>query len=107
MSSDSAMRSAEIEVLAVQRRRRYSAEEKQRLVEETLQPGMNVSLVVALSSKQSSAEGRMVPVGPRRLDNNTPQVRATGFAYAPASNALPARVLTRDHATVVHQLPCV
>jgi transposase len=45
MSRDSAMPSAEIEVLAVQRRRRYSAEEKQRLVEETLQPGMNVSLV--------------------------------------------------------------
>jgi transposase len=29
----------------VQRRRRYSAAEKQRLVEQTFQPGMNVSLV--------------------------------------------------------------
>jgi transposase len=39
------MPSAEAEVFAVQRRRRYSGEEKQRLVEETFQPGMNVSLV--------------------------------------------------------------
>ena len=45
MSRDSVMPSAEPEVFAVQRRRRYSAEEKQRLVEETLQPGMNVSIV--------------------------------------------------------------
>ena len=46
MSRDSAMPStSEVEVFAVQRRRRYSAEEKQRLVEATFQPGMNVSLV--------------------------------------------------------------
>ena len=45
MSRDSVMPSAEVEVLAVQRRRRYSAAEKQRLVEQTFQPGMNVSLV--------------------------------------------------------------
>lgn len=46
MSRDSAMPStSEVEVFAVQRRRRYSAEEKQRLVEQTFQPGMNVSLV--------------------------------------------------------------
>jgi transposase len=31
--------------MAVQRRRRYSAAEKQRLVEESMQPGMNMSLV--------------------------------------------------------------
>lgn len=45
MSRDSSMPSAEVEVFAVQRRRRFSAEEKQRLVHETLQPGMSVSLV--------------------------------------------------------------
>jgi transposase len=39
------MPSAEVEVLAAQRRRRYSAGDKQRLVEQTLQAGMNVSLV--------------------------------------------------------------
>jgi len=36
---------AEVEVLAVQRRRRYSAEEKQRMVQETYQPGMTLSHV--------------------------------------------------------------
>jgi transposase len=45
MSRDSVMPSAEVEVLAVQRRRRWSAAEKQRLVEETFRPGMNVSIV--------------------------------------------------------------
>jgi transposase len=45
MSRDRSMPSAEVEVLTVQRRRRFSAEEKQRLVEQTLQPGMTVSLV--------------------------------------------------------------
>ena len=45
MSRDSSMPSAEVEVFAVQRRRRFSAEEKQRLVHETFQPGMSVSLV--------------------------------------------------------------
>lgn len=46
MSRDSAMPSAgQVEVFSVQRRRRFSAEEKQRLVEQTFQPGMNVSLV--------------------------------------------------------------
>ena len=39
MSRDSAIPSAEVEVLEVQRRRRWSAAEKQRLVEETLRPG--------------------------------------------------------------------
>jgi transposase len=39
------MPSAEIAVLAVQRRRRYSAEEKQRMVQETFQPGMTLSQV--------------------------------------------------------------
>lgn len=45
MSRDSVMPSAEVEILSVQRRRRFTADEKQRLVQETLQPGMNVSLV--------------------------------------------------------------
>lgn len=45
MSTDSVMLSAEIEVLATQRRRRFSAAEKQRLVEETLQLGKAVSWV--------------------------------------------------------------
>lgn len=45
MSRDSVIPSAEVEVLSVQRRRRYSAAEKQRLVEESLQPGMNLSIV--------------------------------------------------------------
>ena len=39
------MPGAEVEVLAVQRRRRFSAGEKQRLVEQTLHPGMSVSWV--------------------------------------------------------------
>src|ERR1700733_1237781 len=43
MSRDMSMPSAE--VFAVQRRRFFSAEEKQRLVQETLQPGMTISLV--------------------------------------------------------------
>ena len=45
MSRPSVMPSAEIEVLAVQRRRRYSAEEKQRMVQETYEPGMTLSQV--------------------------------------------------------------
>lgn len=45
MSRDSVIPSAEVEVLSVRRRRRYSPEEKQRLVEESLQPGMNMSIV--------------------------------------------------------------
>ena len=45
MSRDMSMPSAQVEVFAVQRRRRFSAEEKQRLVQETLQPGMTISLV--------------------------------------------------------------
>lgn len=45
MSRQSDMPSAEIAVLAVQRRRRYSAEEKQRMVQETFQPGMTLSQV--------------------------------------------------------------
>ena len=45
MCRESVIPSAEVEALAVQRRRRYSAAEKQRLVEQTLQLGMNVSLV--------------------------------------------------------------
>jgi transposase len=36
---------SEVEVLAVQRRRRYSAEEKQRMVQETYQPGATLSQV--------------------------------------------------------------
>ena len=45
MSRPSAMPSSEIEILAVQRRRRFSAEEKQRMVQETYQPGMTLSHV--------------------------------------------------------------
>jgi transposase len=45
MSRHSDMPSSEVEVLAVQRRRRYTAEEKQRMVEETYQPGMSLSEV--------------------------------------------------------------
>jgi len=37
------MRSSEIEVLAVQRRRRFSADEKRRMVQETYQSGMTLS----------------------------------------------------------------
>ena len=45
MSRDSSIPSSELEVLSVQRRRRFSAAEKQRMVEETNEPGMTVSLV--------------------------------------------------------------
>ena len=45
MSRPSAMPSSEIEILAVQRRRRFSAAEKQRMVQETYQPGMTLSHV--------------------------------------------------------------
>ena len=45
MSRASDRPSAEVEVLSVQRRRRFSASEKQQMVEETNQPGMNVSIV--------------------------------------------------------------
>ncbi len=45
MSRPSAMPMSEVEVLAVQRRRRFSAEEKQRMVQETYQPGATLSQV--------------------------------------------------------------
>jgi transposase-like protein len=45
MSRPSSVPSAKVEVLSVQHRRRFTAEEKQRLVAETHQPGMNVSIV--------------------------------------------------------------
>lgn len=45
MFRPSSMPMSEVEVLAVQRRRRYSAEEKQRMVQETYQPGMTLSQV--------------------------------------------------------------
>lgn len=46
MSSDPDARSPRVEVLSsVQRRRRWSAAEKVRLVEEAMQPGMSVSYV--------------------------------------------------------------
>ena len=45
MSRDSVGPSAEVEALAVQRGRRFSAAKKQRLVEQTQQPGVNVSWV--------------------------------------------------------------
>lgn len=45
MSRDSVMPRAEVEILSVQRRRRFTAEEKRQFVEETLQPGANISLV--------------------------------------------------------------
>jgi len=45
MSRHSAIPSSEIEVLAVQRRRRFTAEEKQRMVQETYQPGSSLSQV--------------------------------------------------------------
>ena len=45
MSRLGSMPMSEVEVLAVQRRRRYSAEEKQRMVQETYQPGATLSQV--------------------------------------------------------------
>ena len=45
MSRPSSMPMPEVEVLAVQRRRRYSAEEKQRMVQETYEPGATLSQV--------------------------------------------------------------
>jgi transposase len=36
---------AEVEVLSIQRRQRFTAEEKRQFVEETLQPGTNIFLV--------------------------------------------------------------
>lgn len=45
MSRHSAMPSAEVDVLAARRRRRCSAEEKQRMVQETYQPAMTLSQV--------------------------------------------------------------
>lgn len=45
MSRHMSMPSAEVEVLSVQRRRRFTAEEKRQFVEETFQPGTNISLV--------------------------------------------------------------
>jgi transposase len=54
MSRDMSMPSAQVEVFAVQRRRRFSAEEKQRLVQETLQPGMTISLVAPSSAQALS-----------------------------------------------------
>lgn len=45
MSRDSVMPRAKVEILSVQRRRRFTAEEKRQFVEETLQPGTSISLV--------------------------------------------------------------
>src|ERR1700722_18653004 len=72
MSRDMSMPSAQAEVFTVQRRRRFSAEEKQRLVQETLQPGMTISLVARqhkLSAKllfrwrRLSSEGALSAIG--------------------------------------------
>jgi transposase len=72
MSRDISMPSAEVEVFAVQRRRRFSAEEKQRLVQETLQPGMTISLVARQHKispsllfrwRKLSSEGALSAVG--------------------------------------------
>ena len=46
MASDASVRPSRVEVItSVQRRRRWSAAEKVRLVEETMQPGMSVSYI--------------------------------------------------------------
>jgi len=45
MSRPISMPMSEVEVLAVQRRRRFTAEEKQRMVQETYQPGATLSQV--------------------------------------------------------------
>jgi transposase len=46
MTSDASVRPSRVEVItSVQRRRRWSAAEKVRLVEETMQPGMSVSYI--------------------------------------------------------------
>lgn len=45
MSRPVSMPMSEVEVLAVQRRRRFTAEEKQRMVQETYQPGSTLSQV--------------------------------------------------------------
>ena len=45
MSRPISMPMSEVEVLAVQRRRRFTAEEKQRMVQETYQPGSTLSQV--------------------------------------------------------------
>jgi transposase len=62
------MPSAEVEVLSVQRRRRFTAEEKQRLVAETNQPGMNVSMVarrhgISPSRRKRAEAGSLSAVG--------------------------------------------
>jgi transposase-like protein len=48
MSRPGSVPMSEVEVLAMQRRRRYSAEEKQRMVQETYQPGMTLSHVALI-----------------------------------------------------------
>jgi hypothetical protein len=62
MSRPSVMPSAEVEVLAVQRRRRYSAEERHRMVQETYQPGMSLS-EVARAHGISPDNGRHTDIG--------------------------------------------
>lgn len=52
----------EVEVLAVQRRRRWTASEKQSMVRQTYKPGMSMSLVV------SPAPGRDPSLTPRLSD---------------------------------------
>jgi transposase len=72
VSRDMSMPSAQVEAFAVQRRRRFSAEEKQRLVQETLQPGMTISLVARQHKispsllfrwRKLSSEGALSAVG--------------------------------------------
>jgi len=54
MSRPSSMPMSEVEVLAVQRRSRFSAEEKQRMVQETYQPGMTLSQVARVNGVSPS-----------------------------------------------------
>ena len=45
-----------------------------------------------------------MPITPRRLGDNAPQMRVARLADGASPYALPAGVLTRDHAGVTHQL---
>jgi transposase len=89
--------SAQVEVFAVRRRCRFSAEEKQRLVRETVQPGMTICLVARQHKiaprllfrwRKLSSEGALSAVGADEEVVPVSEVKAHGELNARA-NSLP------------------
>lgn len=57
-----------------------------------------------LAFPQCAANGRPVPIGPRRLDGDAPQMRVAGLGDPATARARATRILARAHPAVAHQL---